>query len=135
MQTRSLRTLSEIAKVGSFATAAGNLNMTLSALSMQMKSLEAELGVELFDRTFRPPKLTPMGRSICDHAADVLAAEDVLRVACNPVDELAGQYRLGFVMTASVRLLPGFLIAARERARRANLRVVTGLSETLEAQM
>ncbi len=135
MQTRALKTLSEIAKVGSFVTAAQHLNMTLSALSMQMKSLEKELGVALFDRSFRPPKLTPLGRSICEHAASVLTAEDALKAACDPNDQLTGRYRLGFVMTASVRLLPDFLISARQHAPHASFGVATGLSETLEAQL
>ena len=51
MQTRHLKTLVQIARVGSFATAASQLNMTLSTLSMQMKTLEEELNASLFDRT------------------------------------------------------------------------------------
>ena len=43
MQTRTLRTLTRIAQLGSFAAAAEQLNMTLSAVSSQMKALEAEL--------------------------------------------------------------------------------------------
>ena len=47
MQTRHLKTLVQIARVESFATAASQLNMTLSTLSMQMKTLEEELQVSL----------------------------------------------------------------------------------------
>ena len=135
MQTRSLATLVEISKVGSFRTAAGNLNMTLSALSMQMKALEQDLGVVLFDRAFRPPKLTPIGRTVCRRAMTVLAAEEELRASSTPGDRLTGSYRLGFVATASVRLLPDFLITAQERAPQAEFEVTSGLSEALEEQV
>ena len=135
MQTRALSTLVEISRVGSFAAAAGKLNMTLSAVSMQIKALETDLGVALFDRSFRPPKLTPVGRSVCDRAVGLLSAEDALRAACGPGDRLVGIYRLGFVMTASVRLLPDFLINARRKAPHAAFEIVSGLSEALEEQI
>ena len=70
MQTRSLRSLIKISQTGSFLRAAEQLHVTLSALSMQMKTLEAELGVGLFDRTVRPPRLTPMGRAVVVRAKD-----------------------------------------------------------------
>ncbi|MEM8854835.1 MAG: LysR family transcriptional regulator [Pseudomonadota bacterium] len=135
MQTRTLRTLVEIHTVGSFATAASRLNMTLSAVSMQMKALEAELGAALFDRSFRPPRLTPLGRAICDQARQILTAESELRAACAPGDRLTGRYRVGFVPTASVRLLPTFLLNARKLSSTVSFDVVTGLSEALEAKV
>ena len=53
MQTRSLVTLVRISQVQFFSKAAELEGMTLSALSMQMKALEAEFGVNLFDRSCR----------------------------------------------------------------------------------
>ena len=135
MQTRALRTLTRIASVGSFATSAAQLNMTLSAVSMQMKALEAELGASLFDRNFRPPRLTPEGRAVAAQAAKVLAEEDALLDICAPADRLTGLYRLGFVLTASVRLLPGFLRQAADALPAARFEFETGLSETLEARV
>lgn len=132
MQTRTLKTLVEIDRVGSFATAASRLNMTLSAVSMQMKALETDLGARLFDRSFRPPRLTPLGRTICEQAKALLSVEDALRAACAPDDRLTGRYRIGFVPSASVRLLPSFLLNARRLAPDVSFEVVTGLSEALE---
>ncbi|MEM9308172.1 MAG: LysR family transcriptional regulator [Pseudomonadota bacterium] len=132
MQTRSLRSLLKIAKVGSFVQAADQMNMTLSALSMQMKALETELQVVLFDRSVRPPRLTPIGRSVVEKAALLLHQEDALTMLCRPSDTLAGQFRLGFVMTAAVRLLPQFLERARAFAPDASFAFETGLSRSLE---
>lgn len=131
MQTRSLQTLTRIAQVHSFAQAAGQLNMTLSAVSMQMKSLEQELGVSLFNRAFRPPKLTPLGHAIANHAAKLLSAEEELLNICRPGTPLLGHFSIGFVTTTSVRLLPGFLKNAVVQAPGAQFEFETGLSETL----
>lgn len=135
MQTRALRTLVKIWDVGSFAVAAEQLNMTLSAVSMQIKNLEQMLSVELFDRAHRPPKLTPLGLSVCRHASSVLQAEAALLEFCQPSDQLTGEFRIGFIPTANVRLLPLFLINARTYAPNAKFTLETGLSENLEQRV
>jgi len=135
MQTRHLKTLVQIARVGSFATAASQLNMTLSTLSMQMKTLEEELNASLFDRTHRPPQLTPIGREIAHKAQIVLDAENDLLDSSQETSGLSGNYRIGFVATASVRLLPLFLKNAKNKAPNANFELETALSETLEERV
>lgn len=135
MQTRSLRTLVRVSKVGSFAKAAEQLNMTLSALSMQMKALEAELGVDLFDRTVRPPRLTPIGRTIVEAATPLLQREDKLLGLCRPTDTLVGHFRIGFVTSAAVRLLPDFLKNAKREAPQATFAFETGLSKVLQEKV
>ena len=135
MQTRHLKTLVQIARVESFATAANQLNMTLSTLSMQMKTLEEELQVSMFDRSHRPPKLTPIGREIADKAQIVLDAENALLQSSQETIGLAGNYRIGFVATASVRLLPLFLRNAKAKAPNANFSLETALSERLEERV
>lgn len=132
MQTRHLKTLVQIARVGSFAKAASQLNMTLSTLSMQMKTLEGDLDVSLFDRSHRPPQLTPIGREIAERAKTVLAAENALLQSTHETSALSGNFRIGMVATASVRLLPGFLKNARKLAPRANFEFETALSQELE---
>ncbi|WP_299280722.1 LysR family transcriptional regulator [uncultured Tateyamaria sp.] len=135
MQTRALRSLLKIAKVGSFLKASEQLNMTLSALSMQMKALEVELGVQLFDRSVRPPRLTPMGRAVVDKAEGVIACEDALRDLCVQDDDLVGHFRVGFVTSAAARLLPSFLKNTQASMRRATFAFETGLSKALQEKV
>jgi len=132
MQTRSLKSLVKISQVHSFRLAAEQLGMTLSALSMQMKTLEDALGVALFDRSARPPRLTPIGRAIVREAAPLLRQQEKIIELCQPSSELSGRFRIGFVTTAAVRLLPGFLSASSTAAPRASFEFETGLSATLE---
>jgi LysR family glycine cleavage system transcriptional activator len=58
----SLRTFEAIARHGSFVRAAVELNVTPSAISHQIRLLEAWLEVPLFHRGVRPPKLTDVGQ-------------------------------------------------------------------------
>lgn len=132
MQTRALNTLVHLSKVASFTKAADELNMTLSALSMQMKALEAELGVDLFDRSVRPPRLTPIARSILREASNLLQCEQAIVDLCRPKDAIVGRFRIGFVSTAAVRLLPTFLKSAQHHAPLADFEFETGLSQVLQ---
>ncbi|MDE1169043.1 MAG: LysR family transcriptional regulator [Pseudomonas sp.] len=59
-------------KVGSFSAAARSLGKTQSTVSAGIANLEADLGVELFDRTSRLPTLTAAGRTLLIEAEAVL---------------------------------------------------------------
>lgn len=135
MQIRALKNLVKISQVGSFLHASDQLNMTLPALSMQMKALETELNVALFDRSVRPPRLTPIGRSIIEKAMNILSQEDELLELCASGDELVGKFRIGFVTSASARLLPGFLVNSRQNLPRAEFEFETGLSAILQEKV
>ena len=130
MRTSFLETLLAVHRFGSFTQAARSRNMTLSALSMQMKTLEEDLQAQLFDRSFRPPKLTPLGEKVADEARLVIEAEARLRSHCSG-EALNGRFHLGFVTSLAARALPDFLAAAGEAAPNARFSFETGLSETL----
>ena len=131
MNLSALRTLSEVEQVGSFAVAADRLGLTLSAISTQLKKLEQELNVALFDRSFRPPLLTPEGRRIARHAHAILIETQQIRSVGKPDDALTGNYRIGFIPTAMVRLMPQFLIASAHQYPKATFTVESGLSADL----
>ena len=135
MNLRSLRTLVEISHVGGFARAAERLGLTLSAVSNQMKTLEDELQVDLFDRTHRPPVITPAARLVVEHARVILGEVNEIRAIADEPDGLHGSYRLGLVATAVVRFVPGFLARAQARAPHARFSVETGLSVELMARL
>jgi DNA-binding transcriptional LysR family regulator len=135
MQTRALRNFVKTAQVGSFLAASEHLNMTLSALSMQIKALEGALGVQLFDRSVRPPRLTPIGRAVVEKAAEMIDREDALLALCTPDDDLVGTYGIGFVTSAAARLLPDFLKNTETRMKRAKFAFETGLSKALQEKV
>jgi DNA-binding transcriptional LysR family regulator len=131
MRTRTLETLQRIARIGSFSQAAEEANMTLSSVSMQMKTLEEDLGAELFDRSCRPPRLTPLGRRVAEQAGNVLREDQLMRELCAADSGLVGSFRLGVISSFSTRLMPKFLQMAPMTAPEADFNLVTGLSADL----
>ena len=73
MSLRALRTLVAIARHRTFARAGEAIGLTQSAVSLQVKSLEEEFNVRLFDRSRREPALTEAGRIVLAQAEQILA--------------------------------------------------------------
>ena len=69
---RGLRTFCVAARHESFRTAGEELFITPSAVSHQIKSLEQELGMQLFDRNARDLKLTDAGRNLYEEAGPLI---------------------------------------------------------------
>ena len=74
MSFRRLKTLIAVAECGSFVKAANSTFLTPAAVSQQMKLLEQEMGVALFDRKNRTPSLTPLGSALVSKARDLVQA-------------------------------------------------------------
>lgn len=89
LEPGALRALSHIADTGSVAGAAEALGFTPSAISQQVKRLEAQVGVPLLARAGRGVVLTPAGESLTAAAPEVFAAmeratQDALARAAQP---------------------------------------------------
>lgn len=131
MTIRLLRTLLAIAERGSFAAAARGVHLTESAVSMQMKALEAELGVELFDRSTRPPALTEAARALLPEARELVAGFE--RLARHGTDEgpMQGHLRLGAVPSVITGVLPAAIAALRRRHPGVHVEIAMALSAEL----
>lgn len=90
---RGLRTFTVAARYESFRTAAEELFITASAVSHQIKSLEEELGEQLFDRNSRELSLTEMGRSLYDEVSPLI----------QQLDTAVAKYKKG-AMRSSIRI-------------------------------
>jgi len=66
-----LRFFNEVARAGSFTEAASRLSYTQSAVSQQIATLEAELGLTLIERGTRPLRLTDAGEVLLRHARSI----------------------------------------------------------------
>jgi len=130
MNLRHLETLLAIAETGSFVAAADRVGVTQSAVSMQMRALEAALGVTLFDRTRRPPVLNERGRDLLAQARAVGRAVEDLRAAAAGA-ALRGKLRLGVIPTATTGLVPDALARLAARAPDLQIRIESGLSTDL----
>ncbi|QBY01027.1 LysR family transcriptional regulator [Rhodophyticola sp. CCM32] len=72
LEFRHLRTIRAIHQEGGLAKAADTLHITQSALSHQIKGLEAQAGVELFVRRSKPMRLSPAGMKLLRLAEEIL---------------------------------------------------------------
>jgi DNA-binding transcriptional LysR family regulator len=74
-----LRILIAVADSGSFSAAARQLGRVQSAVSQSVQSLEATLGIMLFDRGQRTPKLSEAGRALLVDAREIVSSTESLR--------------------------------------------------------
>ena len=130
MELRQLRTLIAIADFGTFAAAADAIGLTQSAVSLQIKGLEEEIGHELFNRRHRPPVLNDKGHTLVEQARKVIdLCEDITRQGGDLT--LEGTLNFGAVPTSIASILPPALVMMRERHPKLHIRVTTGLSAEL----
>ena len=90
MEIRVLRYFLEIAREGSMTAASEVLHVSQSALSKQMKELEAELGKKLFRRGSRSVSLTDEGILLRRRAEDILDMVDKTTDEFKAIDDLQG---------------------------------------------
>ncbi len=130
MSVRDLKTFLAIVESGSFARAARAVRRTQSAVTVQMKALEDELGFALFDRSKRPPVLTDAGREFAPKAAEAVSAYD--RLFQDPTGTvLEGQLRLGVVPSVITGIMPLALVAVRSKFPSLHIKLTMGLSADL----
>jgi DNA-binding transcriptional LysR family regulator len=90
MELRQLRYVEAIARHRHFTHAADELHVAQSALSHQVRRLEAELGTQLFERNSRTVVVTEAGAAVATRARSILAEVDGVR---GELDELRGLVR------------------------------------------
>lgn len=116
MDISQLVTLVHVAELGSLSKAADRLNIVQPALSRQVRMLEDELGVRLFDRHGRGMAITPIGEEVLESAVRILAELEAIRQsAASGRVSYRGQIRIGTTPTVSeIMTLPMMARIRRE---------------------
>lgn len=92
-----------------FVQAAESCHVTQPTLSQQIQKLEDELGVQLFDRSQQPIRLTPIGELIVGQARVILReSERIQDLVSEDKGLVSGEVRLGIIPTLAPYLLPYF---------------------------
>ncbi len=132
MELSQLRTLIHVAELGSLSKAADRLHIAQPALSRQIRLLEEELGVRLFDRHGRGMIVTDQGQDVLRHALRVMAELEEIRASVSDEDApLRGHVSIGMPPTVSDILAEPLVAAFRETHPDATLRIVSAYSSYL----
>jgi len=116
MELYQLRGFATVAELGHLTRAAERLHISQPALSAQVRSLEDELGLVLFDRSPAGMQLTAAGRRLLPEIEKVLAAAQALRDQARAIrGDVDGTVIVGTVSDPGTLRLAPFLAAAMER--------------------
>ncbi|MFJ9344134.1 LysR family transcriptional regulator [Streptomyces sp. NPDC101733] len=131
METRRLKLLVELSRLGSMRAVAEVLDTTTSTVSQQIGALAAEVGTALIEPTGRRVRLTPAGRRLAERAVGILAAVEAARHDLAPGAEPNGTLRVaGFATAIRAHLLPVVIGLAESHPR---VRVLIREHEPAEA--
>jgi LysR family hydrogen peroxide-inducible transcriptional activator len=132
MNLRDLKYVIAVAEVRHFGRAAERCFVSQPTLSGQIKKLEEELGVTIFERTNRSVDVTPIGRAIIAHARLLLEQADAIeQIALAHQDPLAGPLRIGAIPTLSPYLMPLILVPLKRRYPQLRLVLSEELTDAL----
>jgi LysR family hydrogen peroxide-inducible transcriptional activator len=132
MNLRDLKYIIAVAETHHFGRAAERCFVSQPTLSGQIKKLEQELGVAIFERTNRSVEITPVGEAILAHARQMMEQADVIQqLAQAHQDPLAGPLRIGAIPTLSPYLLPLILRPLQKQHPQMKLVLSEELTDTL----
>ncbi|NAT26361.1 LysR family transcriptional regulator [Pseudomonas syringae] len=131
---KELKTLIAVAREGTFAAAGDRIGLTQAAVSAQMQRLEAQLGVELFDRKGRSAQLNRMGQQV------LLQGQELVRLYGSLGSSATGSapnvlVTIGAIASVQRSFLPDALALFHQRFPQCRTRVIPGLSMDLVNQV
>ncbi|MGJ8612224.1 MAG: LysR family transcriptional regulator [Octadecabacter sp.] len=126
----ALRSFVTVADAGGVTKAAGVLNLTQSAVSMQLKRLEESLGVSLLDRSARSIGVTPEGEQLLSYGRRMLALNDEALQRMT-ADDYEGEITLGVPHDIIDPYIPPVLRRFAADFPRMKIRLVSEPTKTL----
>jgi len=133
MTLNELRFIVAVAQQRNFRRAAEQCFISQPALSLAIQKLEADLGVQLFERSKTEVTVTPIGQAIIEQAQRAL--EEVARIrqlAQQGKDQLATPLRLGVIHSIGPYLLPDLIPVLKKLAPEMALDVEENITANLE---
>ncbi|MEM8787362.1 MAG: LysR family transcriptional regulator [Pseudomonadota bacterium] len=129
----ALRAFVTVAETGGVTRAAGQLNLTQSAVSMQLKRLEEALGQPLFDRGGRSMDLTAQGEQLLSYGRRMVALNDEVWGLMRD-DALEGELRFGVPHDIVYPHVPGILQRFAAEYPRVRVELISSFTKELKVQ-
>ena len=132
MELHHLRSFAAVARTGNLTRASEILNLSQPALSAQIKALESELGVTLFERTGRGMEITDHGKLLLERAEGVMiGAGELVAVARELAGGRAGVLRIGLNTDAEVLRVAALSADLAGTAPDVRLELVQGVTSSI----
>jgi DNA-binding transcriptional LysR family regulator len=130
MDTRQLAAFCAVVERRSFSQAAEHLGVTQPAVSLQIRSLEKRLGLQLLDRSGRRVEPTEAGRRLYRNAQRLLAVEEQLLsdIGADAAGELSGRLEIGASTGPGGTVLP--VVLCEFQRRHPAVQVALSVSDT-----
>src|ERR1700757_368717 len=117
MELRHLRYFIAVAEELNFSRAAERLNVSQPPLSRQIRDLEDELKVKLFERSHQEVKLTTVGRALLIRARELVRDAEVLRTRAHQMErEVCEELQLGYAPSPTAAIISQILSRYHEMA-------------------
>ena len=129
----ALRSFVAVADVGGVTRASGFLNVTQSAVSMQLKRLEESLGLDLLDRSGRTIALTASGEQLLGYARRMLSLNDEVYARLTHQD-FEGEVVLGVPHDVVYPAIPQVLQRFHADYPRVKVQLVSSFTRALKEQ-
>ncbi len=135
MEFRQLHTFVTVAQEESFSRAAELLGYSQSAVTVQIRRLEGELKVRLFDRMGKRTILTAQGRQLLEYANQILKDLEQAKTAVSREEELHEPLHVGTLESLCFSKLPPILGYFREHYPKVPVKITTGSPKELIGMM
>lgn len=136
MTLTELHYVTVLAKTQHFGNAAEQCNVSQPTLSIAIKKLESDLGVDIFERSATRVFLTPMGKKIVVQCHKVLDEVAVIKdIAVNDEKKLSSPLHIGAIFTIGPYLFPNFVSPLKKSAPEMPLIIEEGYTNTLRNQL
>ena len=135
MEIRNLYTFLQVASTMNITQAGNILGYSQSSVSAQIQQLEAELGVQLFDRIGRGITLTQYGKDLIPYARQVISSIDQLEHFMQTESEMGGTIHVGFVESMFESCFRETVLRYTRRFPRVKIDVTVDATATLQRML
>lgn len=133
MEFRTITTFIKAAELESFSRAAEQLGYSQSAVTVQIKQLEGELGVPLFERIGKRVRLTEAGNRFLGTALQIMREMDAVRDSLGSPNQIKGSLRIATAESMLISILPPVFLKFKQQCPEVPIRTKTGtISELFE---
>lgn len=132
MENRNLYTFKRVCELNSITKAAEQLGYAQSTVTTQIKLLESELGVKLFERYGNTIQITDAGKRLLEYCNEIFQITERFLDGINEQKETSGSLRIAAVDSVCMTVLPDILDQLMKKHPNVNIKILSGSTDQLK---